>query len=139
MSRAWIPAGLRADVERRAHGRCEYCLVPDGATLWPHEADHVIAQQHGGKTDLGNLAFACFHCNRHKGPNVASVDGETGDVVPVFNPRIHRWREHFATDGARIVPLSPVGRVTAALFRFNSPERLTVRRALWEAGRWCSE
>ena len=110
--------------------------MPDGATLWPHEADHIIAEQHGGKTELANLAFACFHCNRHKGPNVASVDGETGQVTPLFNPRIHGWGEHFQAAGARIVPLTDIGRMTAALLRFNSPERLLVRQALCRAGRW---
>lgn len=136
MSGTRIPAGWRADVARRASGHCEYCRVPDGATLWPHEPDHIIAEQHGGKTELANLAFACFHCNRHKGPNVASVDGETGRVVALFNPRIHGWDEHFETAGARIVPLTATGRVTAGLLRFNSPERLLVRQALCRAGRW---
>ena len=26
------------------------------------QPDHIIAEQHGGATDLVNLAFACFHC-----------------------------------------------------------------------------
>ena len=136
MSGQWIAASLRAAVAQRAGARCEYCLVPDGAGLWPHEPDHVIAEQHGGRTELGNLALACFHCNRRKGPNVASVDPDTGQVVPLFNPRVQVWADHFRRDGPRIVAVDPIGRVTVALLRLNSPERLLVRQALRQIGRW---
>jgi hypothetical protein len=136
MSGQWISANLRSAVESRAKSRCEYCLVPDGAVLWPHEPDHVVAEQHGGSTGLANLALACFHCNRRKGPNVASVDSETGQIVPLFNPRVHRWLEHFRAEGARVVPLTQIGRVTVDLLRLNSPGRLLIRQALHEAGRW---
>jgi hypothetical protein len=136
MSSAWIPASLRVAVERRAGGRCEYCGVPDGAGMWPHEADHIMAAQHGGATEVNNLAFACFHCNRAKGSNVGSVDPLSGKLVPLFNPRVHVWEEHFRAEGARIVPLSDIGRATAELLRFNSPERLLVREVLRLAGRW---
>jgi 5-methylcytosine-specific restriction endonuclease McrA len=70
-----IPANLRAAVVHRAKARCEYCLVPDGAVMWPHEPDHVIAEQHGGQAELANLALACFHCNRRKGPVMGLVPG----------------------------------------------------------------
>ena len=136
MSGQRVSANLRAAVEQRAHARCEYCLVPDGAVMWPHEADHVIAEQHGGRTELANLALACFHCNRRKGPNVASVDPETGQVVPLFNPRVHQWSEHFRVEAPRILPLSQIGRATVELLRLNSPERLLVRQALRQIGRW---
>lgn len=136
MSSASIPASLRAAVQRRAGERCEYCRLLDGAGIWPHEADHIVAEQHRGKTEAGNLAFACFHCNRAKGPNVASVDPLSGRLVPLFNPRVHRWEEHFRAEGARIVALSDIGRATAELLRFNSPERLLVREVLRQAGRW---
>lgn len=36
--------------------------------------DHIIPRQHGGLTQLDNLALACLHCNRHKGPNLAGLD-----------------------------------------------------------------
>ena len=136
MSSPGVSASLRADLERRANARCEYCLVPTGAVMWPHEPDHIIAEQHGGRTELANLALACFHCNRRKGPNVASVDSATGQVVPLFNPRVHRWADHFRLEGPRIVPLTQIGRVTVELLRLNSPERLLVRQALLQAGRW---
>ena len=131
-----VSASLRGAVERRANARCEYCLIPQGAVMWPHEPDHIIAEQHGGRTELANLALACFHRNRRKGPNVASVDSETGQVVPLFNPRGHRWADHFRLEGPRISPLTQIGRVTVDLLRLNAPERLLVRQALLQAGRW---
>jgi 5-methylcytosine-specific restriction endonuclease McrA len=54
-------------VVERAGNRCEYCLLPQWATLLKHEPDHIISVQHGGKTDEMNLALACAHCNRYKG------------------------------------------------------------------------
>jgi HNH endonuclease len=136
VSGSWIPAALRAEVERRAQERCEYYKVPEGSGLWPHEADHIISEQHGGKTELANLAFACWHCNRYKGPNVASVDPHSGAVVPLFHPRIHSWNEHFEVCGAQILHKTRIGLATLILLRFNSPERLLVRLALKQAGRW---
>jgi 5-methylcytosine-specific restriction endonuclease McrA len=43
-----------------------------------HHIDHIIAEQHGGATIADNLALACLHCHRPKGPNIASIDVETG-------------------------------------------------------------
>jgi len=44
--------------------------------------------------------------------------------------------EHFRLDGFRIIPLTPIGRATVALLRFNSPERLSVRAMLLQIGRY---
>jgi hypothetical protein len=104
--------------------------------MWPHEPDHVIATQHRGGTELPNLALACFHCNRLKGPNLASVDPQTGQIVLLFNPRLQPWSDHFRLEGSLIVPLTEIGRATAELLRFNAPDRLLVRLTLQEAGRW---
>lgn len=49
--------------------------------------DHIVARQHGGPTVLENLALACLHCNRHKGPNIAGTDPSTGEIVRLFHPR----------------------------------------------------
>lgn len=63
----YISAALRREVIERAGNRCEYCLLPAEVAFYPHEVDHVIAEKHGGATDIDNLAFACWRCNRHKG------------------------------------------------------------------------
>jgi hypothetical protein len=50
------------------------------------QVDHIIAQKHHGKDESGNLALACFACNKHKGPNIAGIDAQTGEVTPLFLP-----------------------------------------------------
>jgi hypothetical protein len=110
--------------------------MPDTETLLPHEPDHVIAAQHGGETTLENLAYACFQCNRFKGPNIASLDPATGALTPLFNPRIERWSHHFRLSEARIEPLTAVGRATTFLMRLNDPERVTIRANLIIRGRY---
>jgi 5-methylcytosine-specific restriction endonuclease McrA len=82
-----LPEALRLSVGQRAKGRCEYCLVHEEEFLFPHEPDHIIATQHGGAAVLENLALACARCNRRKGPNLSSVDQQSGAVVPLFHPR----------------------------------------------------
>ena len=127
---------LRLAVGERAHGCCEYCRVHEDDVLLPHEPDHVIAEQHGGQSTFENLALACFHCNRNKGPNIASVDPQTGRIVPLFNPRLHSWIEHFQLDGAHIIPESENGRATVSLLKFNTPARIRVRESLIGVGRF---
>lgn len=77
-----------------------------------------------------NLAFACFDCNRFKGSDIASVDPLTNEVVALFNPRTQIWSEHFRLEDGKIVSLTPAGRVTEKLLRFNLPNRVEVRKRL---------
>src|SRR5450631_1539400 len=63
-------------------------------------------------TVLDNLAMACFHCNRSKGPNIAGLDPASGELVRLFHPRTDIWTDHFRLDGTRLFGLTPVGRVT---------------------------
>lgn len=133
---SWIPVTMRAAVHERAAGRCEYCLVSDEDVLIPHEPDHVVAGQHGGATSLENLALACFHCNRLKGPNLASVDPETRELAALFHPRTQRWADHFRLTGLLVIGLTPTGRATVFLLRLNAPERVRLREALQTVGRF---
>lgn len=130
MSRTYITTALRQQVQERAGYRCEYCLVRDQSVLLPHTIDHVIAEQHNGKTVFENLAQACIHCNRQKGPNIASLDPDTGILVPLFNPRLQQWAEHFQLKGAIILAATPIGRATVNLLKFNSRERIRIRQKL---------
>ena len=61
----------------------------------PHQPDHITAVQHGGRPAADNLALACCDCNLLKGPNIASVDPESGRMVRLFHPRRDKWAEHF--------------------------------------------
>jgi hypothetical protein len=58
-----------------------------------------LTEKHGGETIKNNLALACTHCNRHKGPNIAGFDIETGQTIHLLNPRSAIWEQHFAVDG----------------------------------------
>jgi len=61
----------------------------------PLVVDHVIPLAHGGTDELANLAAACYRCNEHKGARMHGVDPQTGEAVPLFNPRLHERQEHF--------------------------------------------
>ncbi|MFZ2361319.1 MAG: HNH endonuclease signature motif containing protein [Anaerolineae bacterium] len=130
----YISAALRQQVFERAHGRCEYCLIPESVTLAPHQVDHIIALKHSGSTEPENLALSCTLCNKYKGSDLASLDSETGAVVPLFNPRQDKWPTHFVIEDCLIVPLTPIGRVTVRLLQFNSQQRVGERRLLLLAG-----
>jgi len=133
---AYISAGLRQRVRRRARGHCEYCLLAEEDAFLVHEPDHVIAEKHGGATTFDNLALACFDCNRFKGSDIASLDPNGGKLVRLFNPRKDIWTEHFQVEGGRIHALTAIGRATARLLRFNLTARVEVRATLMQAGRY---
>ena len=123
---------LRAEVAARAGHRCEYCLIHDQDTGFPHQIDHIVSRKHGGTSNADNLALACIICNRHKGTDIASVNPNSGEVVRLFHPRRDMWSDHFRIENEVIEPLSEVGRVTIYLLKFNAAERLGERRLLQE-------
>lgn len=116
-------------------GCCEYCGLPQAAAaFFTFHIEHVVARQHGGGDDPSNLALACPDCNFHKGPNLSSIDPDTQQAVPLFDPRSHSWDEHFAAEGARIVGLTPTGRATVRLLNMNEDARVEMRAELQAAG-----
>jgi hypothetical protein len=123
-------------VASRAAHCCEYCRLPERLTTLPFQIDHVIAEKHGGETSLENLAYACLHCNRFKGPNIAGRDRETNETVHLFDPREHTWSDHFEWEGAVLKGRTAIGRVTVAVLRINLPYRIAVRRSLIEEDRF---
>ena len=131
-----VSPGMRRLVVTRANYRCEYCLLSEAVTLHRHEPDHIVPLQHGGATEEGNLACACFRCNRHKGPNIGSFDPVTGLLTPLFHPRRQKWRDHFKLNGARIEPLTAEGRVTVLILQLNTSERVHERSILLTAGQY---
>lgn len=130
MPRIHIPDELRRAVFGRAQGCCEYCLIHQDDAPESHHIDHILSIKHGGQTVLENLALACARCNRHKGTDFAVLDPETQQPVLLFNPRAHRWNEHFALQAARIVGQTITGRVTLVLLRMNDDAVLAYRQHL---------
>ena len=123
-------------VRERARHACEYCQLPAAAHPSPFEIEHIIAKQHGGPTVLSNLAYACLHCNKHKGPNLSGIDHATSSstIVRLFHPRRHNWGRHFRWDGPYLVGRTSIGRVTVYVLAMNDPVRVALRRTLTTEG-----
>lgn len=119
-------------VRQRAQDRCEYCRLPSSVYPLPFYIDHIVARQHGGLTILENLALACLHCNRHKGPNLAGTDPNTGELIRLFHPRMDKWSEHFEWTGSVVGGRTAIGRVTIHVLAINDPDFLAMREALME-------
>lgn len=136
MSR-YISENLRARVELRANGFCEYCRIAIEDTYFGGEIDHIISLKHRGQTDSQNLALACQPCNRNKGSDLGSISETTNKLVRFFNPRTDVWLAHFKVNSdAEIESLTEIGEVTAFILGFNQPERITERRGLIELGNY---
>ena len=133
---SYVPATLRRLVTQRAGEQCEYCRFPQTAALFAFEMEHIIAEKHDGITVVENLALSCPCCNRFKGTDLASIDPETQQLTPFFNPRLQKWSDHFRLERGTIVPLTPQGRVTAKILQFNLPERILEREQLITSGEY---
>ena len=118
-----VTAQKRARVRRRAQHTCEYCRLPQRASILPHQVDHIVAQQHLGTDEESTLCLSCLRCNLKKGPNIASIDPEAANehhIVALFHPRKQRWLEHFQLqEDGRIVGMTSEGRATVRLLDFN--------------------
>jgi HNH endonuclease len=130
---------LRQFIVQRAKERCEYCLLPQKASTISYQIDHIISKQHGGADDESNLALCCPVCNRYKGPNVATLELETGNFVGFFNPHQYLWPEHFRIEAGVIIGLAPQGQVTVTIFRLNEPMRVAERLNLIKLGLYITD
>ena len=129
-----MDAALVGQVWRRARACCEYCLMPQPFDDGPFEIDHVISRKHEGSTVLANLALSCYHCNVHKGPVIAGRDRATRRLVPLFNPRRHKWARHFRWRGPYLIGRTPIGRLTVLILNMNDPFRVELREGLIAEG-----
>lgn len=126
-------------VRRRANARCEYCRLPDSVSDLPFHVEHVVATVHHVDHRVTNLAWACPRCNLRKGPNLATIDPETGERVDVFNPRLLTWSEHLSLVDGEIVGQTPIGRGTVRLLDMNNEHRLQHRRELIANGEFACD
>lgn len=126
---------LRDLVCRRAGNRCEYCqLRQEHLPFSTFHVEHIIPRKHGGDDDPRNLALACDRCNAHKGSNLTGIDPDTGVIVPLFNPRLHSWEDHFVLADVTIVGLTAMGRTTVRVLNMNDSRRLRLRAMLARHG-----
>jgi len=99
--------------------------------------DHVIPRSSGGRSELGNLALACPHCNASKWAHTDGVDPVSGETVALFNPRTQSWTQHFRwseQDACLIGGISACGRATVNRLQLNHPDMLAIRRLLAALG-----
>ena len=132
-----IPDDIRAAVTRRARNRCEYCLLSQDSQVATFPVDLVIPRLTGGRTVLENLALSCPQCNAAKWIYVEATDPESGQVVPLFNPRTQVWVEHFRwsdLDSTLIEGRTPSARATIERLGLNSESRRNIRRWLMAVG-----
>jgi hypothetical protein len=122
-------------VRNRAGNRCEYChLHQDAAPFLRFHIEHVQAKQHIQDDSPDNLALACPDCNRHKGPNLTTLNPNTREIVLLFHPRRDIWSDHFLVDGNFIRGISQIGIATEKLLAFNSDERVEMRSEIDSTG-----
>lgn len=130
-----LTPALRAAVIRRADDRCEYCGLSQVGQEAAFHIDHVVPRSAKGPTTLDNLAIACVSCSLHKAAKRTAPDPDSGDEVPLFNPRDQRWPDHFRWQGEAIVGMTPSGRATVAALVLNRPLILAIRREEASRGR----
>jgi hypothetical protein len=125
-----MDAKLREFVRQRADNCCEYCQMPQAYDVLPFQIDHIISLKHRGSSEATNLALSCYSCNVYKGPNIAGIDVETGEVTRLFHPRRDRWNDHFLWDGPYLAGSTAIGRTTIDVLSMNLLERVELRRTL---------
>jgi hypothetical protein len=69
-----------------------------------------------------------------QGANLSGIDPHSEKIVPLFNPRRHKWGRHFRWQGPVLVGRTPAGRATVATLRINLDHRVAYRRELIDEG-----
>jgi hypothetical protein len=137
VSGGYISEAVRARVRASAGDRCGDCLSPQRLVLGWLEIEHIVPQAAGGSDDEDNLWLACRLCNNYKSDQREGLDPESGQRVPLFDPRRQQWSEHFAwsADGTRVIGRTPCGRATVIGLHLNNVIAVMVRRE-WVAAGW---
>jgi HNH endonuclease len=123
-----LSAALHARIISRAGDRCEYCQIAQAGQEATFHIDHVVPRNAGGSATEDNLALACVSCSLRKWAKQFGIDPDSGNPVPLFNPRTQAWTEHFRWEGEMVVPLTATGRVTAAELSMNRPLIVAIRK-----------
>jgi hypothetical protein len=128
---------LRQRIAEQARYRCGYCLTQEAVSGVPLTVEHIVPKAKGGQTVEENLWLSCRLCNEAKGVLTEAVDPKSGAAVPLFNPRIQVWADHFtwSEDSTRVIGRTSTGRATVVALELNS--ELHVRaRAIWVEAGW---
>ncbi len=130
MTPAYISVELREQVRQEDRLRCAYCQTSEHVSGIPLTIDHIQPISKSGLTCLENLCLACWSCNEFKASRTEAEDPLTGELVPLFHPRLQGWSDHFrwSPDGIRVEGLTQTGRATVIALRMNREGILSARR-----------
>jgi HNH endonuclease len=137
-----INSGIRKLVRERAKFLCEYCHSLEEASAAQFSIDHILPRSVNGSDDLDNLALACQRCNGYRYNFTTGIDPNTGEVIPLFNPRKQKWLDHFiwSVDGLKVIGITSIGRATCNRLDFNDERHnegsIIKARRLWIKGGW---
>lgn len=128
---------LRTQIKALSLFRCGYCLTSERIVGPLLEIDHIMPTSRGGTDEPNNLVLACPICNGHKSNRTAVIDPETGESVPLFNPRTDDWNTHFrwTENGTVIVGKTAIGRAMVQALVMNHPDMVSAR-AMWVMVGW---
>jgi HNH endonuclease len=134
---AYISESLKARIQQEDRQRCGYCLTNEANSGIPMTFDHIQPQSKSGGTSFENVCLACRTCNEYKSDSMEAEDPLMGDIVPLFNPRIQKWSEHFtwSLDATRVEGITAIGRATVTALRMNSFVIVTARYR-WAISGW---
>src|SRR5262245_57614672 len=122
---------LAEEVRDRARNTCEYCLLPQDSQEATFHIDHIVPRSRGGDTAFDNLALACVSCSLRKAARNRVRDPLTRKLVPLFNPRVNSWTDHFSfTKRWRVNGRSAIGRATIEALGMNRPSVIAIRAEL---------
>ena len=121
-------------VADRAGGCCEYCRSQARFSSDSFSIEHIIPRIRGGASDPANLALSCQGCNNRKFTAIEAIDPASGELAQLYNPREHRWSEHFAwnEDLTFLIGMTPTGRATIVKLALNRIAVVNLRRVLRE-------
>ena len=126
----------REKVQSRANGCCEYCKSQDKFSSSSFSIEHIYPQSLGGSDELLNLAWACQGCNNAKFTKIEARDIISNAIVPLFNPRLDKWNEHFKwnQDCSLIIGQTAIGRATVIALKMNRDSVVNLRNILFSCG-----
>ena len=91
-------------------------------SFYPHQIDHIISLKHGVKTELNNLAYACFACNNTKGSDIGTMLLPARIFIRLYNPRIDNWHVHFEMENGFIYDKTDIAKATIKVLSLNEIE-----------------
>jgi hypothetical protein len=136
MKREIISLKTRLFVAERAEYRCEYCRVQEADMFYAFQIEHIVPIKHGGGNEVENLAYACPHCNQHKGTDLTTFLDNYDDLVAIYHPRKMDWHSHFEVLTGAIQSSTRVGMATIKLLHFNEVDLVILRQLLMTISRY---